>query len=114
MNPPAPVTRIFFLPGMCEALLYPKSEVGWSAGAVAGEHGRNGPGENREVELERPIVDVLEIELHPVLELDLVAAVRLPDAGEPGLHAEPAPLPGRGEALDVPHRQRARSDQAHG
>src|SRR5262245_40209845 len=57
------------------------------------QHHGNGAEEDLEVEPQRPLIDVGEVELHPGLEVDLVAAADLPDAGDAGPHREPAPLP---------------------
>src|ERR1017187_5914279 len=66
---------------------------GWFlAGAEAGEDDGEGAGENFQVEPEGPVVDVLEVEFHPLVEADLVAAADLPDAGEAGLHGEAAAM----------------------
>ena len=85
---------------------------GASAGAAGGEDGRDGPEADLQVVPERPGVDVLEVELHPALEVDVVAAADLPGAGDARLHREAAPLP----ALVLAHlgrERRARADDAH-
>jgi hypothetical protein len=47
-------------------------------GAVAAQHGRNRLCQNPKIEAERPIIDVLQIELHPALETKIAAALHLP------------------------------------
>jgi hypothetical protein len=66
--------------------------------------------QNFEVELDRPVIDVLQVQLHPVLEADVMPAVDLPQASKPRLDAESALLPLFVESLDIPNRQWA---QAH-
>ena len=47
-----------------------------------------------EIQPQRPVVDIGEIHLHPILEPDLVSLGHtLPHAGEPRLHGEAPPLP---------------------
>src|SRR5712675_1881866 len=47
-----------------------------------------------EVDVKAPVVDVFEIEPHPLVERDLVAIrTDLPEAGEPGANGETAILP---------------------
>src|SRR5687767_7556465 len=65
-----------------------------SAGAPAAEHGGDGFHENLEIEAQRPVVDVLQVEFHPLLEVDRVPARDLPEAREAGADAEAAPSPG--------------------
>ena len=58
------------------------------------------------------MVDVLHVEVHPLLESDLVAAAHLPEAGEARAHREPAALP----RLVLRHfagQGRPRTDDAH-
>ena len=83
------------------------------AGVDVGRAGRrDGLEHDLEVEPERPLIDVGQVQLHPGLEIDLVASADLPDAGDPRLHREPAPLP----ALvlgDLVGDGRPRTDHAH-
>src|SRR5687767_9435874 len=66
------------------------------------------------IEPERPVVDILEIELHPFAEArDLVASADLPEAGEAGFHREPAPLRGGFEFLHFVEGQWTRSHETH-
>ena len=44
----------------------------------------------RQVARQAPVVDVLHVQVHPLLEGDLVAAGDLPDAGEARAHGQPA------------------------
>ena len=60
--------------------------------AAAAEEGDGDRGEEDfHIEPEGPLVDVGEVQAHPVVEVgNVVAAVDLPEAGEAGLHTEPA------------------------
>src|SRR5574340_284911 len=83
-----------------------------SLGPTGAEHRGDGLEADADVVPERPLVDVLEVELHPTVEVDLVAAADLPDAGDAGLHGEAAALP----ALVLPHlggERRPRPHDAH-
>src|ERR1017187_7834547 len=94
---------------------FPKNEAifGWFlAGAEAGEDDGEGAGEDFQVEPEGPVVDVLEVEFHPLVEADLVAAADLPDAGEAGLHGEAAAMP-RIVVLHLGRDGRPGADEAH-
>ena len=64
-----------------------------SGSAATGEHDWNRLGENLDVEHRRPIVDVFEIELDPLIEIDLIAAMDLPEASQAGTHGESSALP---------------------
>src|ERR1017187_10620677 len=85
---------------------------GLSAGAEAGQDDGHGAGEDFEVEPEGPVVDILEVEFHPLVEADLVAAADLPDAGEAGLHGEAAAMP-RIVVLDLAGDGRTGTNEAH-
>src|ERR1043165_5011502 len=61
--------------------------------AASAEHGRNRAQEDLEVEGRRPVVDVLQVELHPAVEVDLVAAADLPEARQARLHRQPPAVP---------------------
>jgi len=50
-----------------------KSEVG-SAGSLAKDDDREGTEEDFEVEEQRPVVDVIQIKLHPLVEIDLITS----------------------------------------
>ena len=66
-----------------------------------------------DVEGERPVVDVGEVELHPLVEARQVAAPGdLPEAGEPRLHREAAALPLL-VAGDLLRERRAGADERH-
>src|SRR5207237_8085326 len=66
-----------------------------------------------EIEAERPVFDVLQIQLHPVIERDLVTPGRdLPEAGEPGTDRKASVLPGL-VPRDFAGKRRARPDEAH-
>src|SRR4051812_37144945 len=78
MKPAPPVTSIFM----------GKSVAG------AADHGHGRPGQDLDLQPERPAVDVLQVQPRPLREVsDRVAAARLPDAGDAGHDAELAHLP---------------------
>src|SRR5262245_66175365 len=52
----------------------------------AGEHHRDRLEQDLEVEHRGPGVDVLQVQLDPAVEVDLVAPADLPQAGQPRLH----------------------------
>src|SRR5690348_16730070 len=80
----------------------------------AAQDGGNRAQENLEVEPERPVVNVFEVEAHPFLEVgNLVAALDLPETGEAGLDAQTAAVREIAETADLVHRQRARANEAH-
>src|ERR1039458_1026454 len=83
-----------------------------SAGAEAGQDDGDGAGEDFQVEPERPVVDVLEIELHPLVEADLVASADLPDTGQTRFHGEAAAVP-RIVVLPLGWDGRPGADEAH-
>src|ERR1035437_2405166 len=58
------------------------------------------------------MVDVLEVKLHPLIEVDFIATADLPKTGEAGLHGETAALPWV-IVLNFARDGRARSDKAH-
>ena len=46
------------------------------------------------VQLEGPVIDILKVELHPLVKvLNLITAINLPEAGQTWLHAQTALLP---------------------
>src|SRR5258708_40202488 len=67
------------------------------AGAPTGEHGGHGLEKGLDVEPPRPVVDVLQVQLPPLLEIDPVPARHLPEAGE-----GPGGAPGAGRPRVVP------------
>src|ERR1035437_5925387 len=77
-----------------------------------GQHSRDGPGDDLEVEPERPAVDVLQILLDPVIELGFAAATDLPEPRHARLHGYSAAVPD----VIVGHfagERWTRSNQAH-
>src|SRR5450759_2496354 len=95
------------------AALWLAAAAQWSpSAALAREHRRDGPGDDLEVEPERPAVDVLEILLDPVIELGMAAGSDLPEARHPRLHLVSPAMPDF--VLDHLARERgSRSNQAH-
>src|SRR5665647_442699 len=59
----------------------------------AEKNDRDGLQHDLHVEPERPVVEIFEVELHPLLKGDVVPAVDLPEARDARLHREPSPLP---------------------
>ena len=65
------------------------------AGTGASENNWDGLEQNFQVQGEAPVVDVFQVEADPFLKTsDLVAASDLPEAGQPGFHAETTSLCG--------------------
>src|SRR3954464_2528956 len=85
-----------------------------SLGPGTGEDNGESQPENFQIQPDRPIVDVFEVEPDPIAEIgNLVAAPDLPQAGEARFHAQTAAMSQVVKASDFIHRQRAWSDQAH-
>src|SRR6266536_1857922 len=80
--------------------------------APARQNGRNRPQQNLQIQRRRPVVDVLQVELHPVIEIDLVPAADLPETSQARLHGEAAAVPAA-VRLHLFRDRRARPDQAH-
>src|SRR5262245_5591118 len=82
------------------------------ARASAAENGGNGLEQDLEVQSQRPVVDVLQVQLPPLLEVDGVAPRDLPEAGEARPDAE---APARPELvlLDFGRDGRTGADEAH-
>jgi len=59
-----------------------------SACAAPPQHRWHGFDKDLEIQPERPPTDVLEVQLQPLLEWKVASARNLPEAGDPGLHAE--------------------------
>ena len=78
-----------------------------------GQHGRYGAHQDLHVEPQRPTVDVLHVEPHPLLEAQGRAAADLPQTGDARSDAQPPAVPVMVEPLVIPQRQRPRAHQAH-
>src|SRR5262249_7249284 len=61
---------------------------------------------------QRPVVNVGEVQLHPVFKADLITAADLPKARHAGFHAETAALP-TFVSRDLLRNRRTGTDQAH-
>src|SRR5271170_98186 len=85
----------------------------WSGGAGAFQNRGNGTGKNFDVEPEGPFIEILEVELHPLIKANGVSAADLPQAGDPGARTETTALPILVEALIIADGKRARTDKAH-
>src|SRR5262245_59503002 len=66
-----------------------------------------------DVEGERPVLDVVEVQLEPLREWEIAPPGDLPQAGEARLQAEALALDALVEEVNVSQRHRARPDQAH-
>src|SRR5262249_54218267 len=62
-------------------------------GAPPGEDGGQRLGENRDVEPDRPVLEVVEVEPDEVVEAQVDAAGHLPEPGHPGQDEIPLPVP---------------------
>src|SRR5947207_15592557 len=69
--------------------------------------------QDRGVKFQRPLIDVVQIELHPLFERQVAAAGYLPQTSEARLDAETSFLPGDFHAQSVANRKRPRTDNAH-
>src|SRR5438094_8638985 len=54
---------------------------------------RDGLGEEPEVLFERPAVNVGKVQCDPPIKIGVSPCGNLPEAGDPGLHREPTPMP---------------------
>src|SRR5947209_1768167 len=80
--------------------------------AAPGGNGRQGLGEDRDVEPDRPVLEVVEVETYEVVEAEVDAAGDLPKAGHSREDEVALPMPV--VELDVvAQRQRARADERH-
>src|SRR5512133_1732529 len=79
-------------------------------GAALGEHRRRGLEEDRDVEPDRPVLEVVEVEPHEIVEREVAAAGDLPQAGHAREHVVAAAVP-RLEALVVADGERTRADE---
>src|SRR3954469_18965049 len=68
--------------------------------------------EDGDVEPDRPVLDVVEVEPHEIVEGEVRAARDLPEAGDPRQHEVALPVPVV-QPLIVADRERARADEAH-
>ena len=82
--------------------------MGLAAGA--GQDHASGFQKDFKIEPQGPLVDVFQVQLHPVVKADFIAAGGdLPQAGDAGLHGKPAALPHivflyfRGDRRPGPH-----------
>src|SRR5207237_10726404 len=80
--------------------------------AAAEEDGGDGAEQDLQIERGRPVVDVLQIELHPAIEVDVVAAADLPETRQSGLHRQAAAMPPLIRA-DFLRNRRTRADETH-
>src|SRR5436190_9093152 len=99
-NPSAPVIRIG--PRIRGSLV----------SAAPGDDGRHGAGQDRDVEPERPVLEVVEVEPHEVVEAEIGTAGDLPEPGQARENEVALEVPAL-ELLVVAQRQRSRPDEAH-
>ena len=76
------------------------------------EHGRDRLRDDRDVEPDRPVLEVREVESHEIVERETRPAGDLPEAGHAGEDEIACPVPVL-EQLVVAERQRPRADEAH-
>src|SRR5882672_7752481 len=81
--------------------------------ASSAQYRRNRLEEDLEIQPQRPVLDVVEIQLQPLGERELAPSGDLPQAGETRLHAEALALDALVEEIHVPQRHGARPDEAH-
>ena len=84
-----------------------------SSGACAAKYGWDGEGQYFKVQPQRPLVDVLHIQLHPLLKWNRITAVHLPQTSDSRFNAEAAALPILMESLVIAYGKRAGAHQAH-
>ena len=80
--------------------------------AVLAQDCRNGPDDDGKITERRPRVNVVVVELHPVLERDIATSVDLPKACDALRHQEPPPR-GRVVVFDLTWQRRARTYQGN-
>src|SRR5437870_4258073 len=80
--------------------------------AAASKEGERSLRQHVEVERERPVLDIEEVVADVVRERELVAAVDLPQPGDPGLDLEPA-LDPLVVTLGLVGKRRTRANEAH-
>src|SRR4051812_26303521 len=79
-------------------------------GALRLRDGVRRPGQDRQVETERPVLDVVEVESDAVLPGQVAAAADLPQAGDAGLD-EQAALDVGGVFRDLARQRRPRTNE---
>src|SRR5580704_4558888 len=84
-----------------------------SCRACAAQNSRYGLRQYLDIQPQRPLVDVLQVQFHPLFKRDRVAPVNLPKAGDPGLYAEPASVTISVEHLIVAKGHGSRTHKAH-
>src|SRR5437870_13662726 len=88
--------------------------VSASLGARSEQNNRNRPAENFQVKPQRPVIDVFQIQPHPIGEImHIVAAADLPETSQPRLDAQAPTMRQVVESSDFIDRQRPRAHQAH-
>lgn len=81
--------------------------------AMTKQHGAEGAEDDLPVHREAALVDVLDVQVHPLFKAQLVAMrCDLPVAAQAGGHIQPLPLIG-GILCDLTGQCRARADDAH-
>src|SRR5262249_62052657 len=88
------------------------SNASASVGSAPRNDGGDGLRENRDVEPDRPVVEVVEIEANEIVEGQVRAAGDLPEPCHAGQDEVALPVPFV-EELEVSERQRSRPDEAH-
>src|SRR2546425_4382666 len=92
--------------------LAPKGSA--SLGARSEQNNGNRPAENLQVKPQRPVIDVFQIQPHPVAKvLHIVSAADLPETGDTGFDAQSSAVRQIVKPLDLIQGERTRADQAH-
>src|SRR5205809_5805847 len=84
-----------------------------SSGAGSFDHGRNRLHQDLQVEPERPLIDVLHVQLHPLIKAEIAASVDLPETGDTWPDTEASPVPVLIETVIVAQGQGPRAYKAH-
>src|SRR5229473_6268998 len=80
--------------------------------SLAGQYRPGGSGQHDKVELKTLVLDVAQVPFDAVGPVQPVTAVHLSQAGQPGRHGQPAPLP-HVVPPDLVGQRRPRADHAH-
>src|SRR6188472_3670072 len=97
MKPPAPVTStrrgvdvpaIRCAPSLVMVKCVAAENRHGSSRTGAAEHSRHRMRQNQQIQRERPLIDVVEVHLDPIVESNCAATVDLPETGHTGPHTE--------------------------
>jgi hypothetical protein len=99
---------VFNIPARARATLWRLTE----SPPLMGENCGHGPREDPEIHPQRPLVDVSQIKLCPLVEVIVHSRLYLPESGNPRAHRKSPAVPNV-VALDFPRGGWARTDQTH-